>query len=146
MKLDYEYVRTQSPFEELSMQLATERQVIATGIKRDVSSLLPELRLLWNESIGDPEITVAVLDGPVDLSHPCFEGSNLKRVETLVSDEEGADGMSIHGTHVTSLIFGRPDPAGLSRLQSWPSFPTRSCESNRASGATWRTDHQYQRW
>lgn len=91
------------------MQLATERQVIATGIKRDVSSLLPELRLLWNESIGDPEITVAVLDGPVDLSHPCFEGSNLKRVETLVSDEEGADGMSIHGTHVTSLIFGRPD-------------------------------------
>lgn len=29
----------------------------------EILSLLPDLRLLWNESLGDPEIVIAVLDG-----------------------------------------------------------------------------------
>jgi cyanobactin maturation PatA/PatG family protease len=51
---------------------------------------------------------VAVLDGPVDLSHSCFAGANLRRLDTLVQDPAGQGPMSVHGTHVTSLIFGQP--------------------------------------
>jgi len=61
-----------------------------------------------DEMPGDPEVCVAVLDGPVDLSHPCFEGADLTRVDTLVRDPAGPGPMSLHGTHVASLIFGRP--------------------------------------
>jgi cyanobactin maturation PatA/PatG family protease len=58
--------------------------------------------------LGDPGICVAVLDGPVDLSHPCFAGANVRRLDTLVQDPAGPGPMSVHGTHVTSLIFGQP--------------------------------------
>ncbi|MER5811416.1 S8 family serine peptidase [Streptomyces sp. NPDC002033] len=58
--------------------------------------------------LGSPEVRVAVLDGPVDLAHPCFAGSNLTRMPTLVSGPAGPGPMSLHGTHVTSLLFGQP--------------------------------------
>ena len=58
---------------------------------------------------GHPEICVAILDGPVDLSHPCFEGANLSVLPTLVPVSSQQDGaMSGHGTHVASVIFGQP--------------------------------------
>ena len=72
------------------------------------SSMPPGLGALWKESLGDPEVCVAVLDGPVDLSHPCFHGANLQRVATLVNDPAGSGRMSTHGTHVASVIFGQP--------------------------------------
>jgi len=58
--------------------------------------------------LGDPRICVAVLDGPVDLSHPCFAGANVRRLDTLVQDPAGQGSMSVHGTHVTSLVLGQP--------------------------------------
>ncbi|MFF9803004.1 S8 family serine peptidase, partial [Streptomyces rochei] len=60
------------------------------------------------ELLGSPEVRVAVLDGPVDVAHPCFPGSNLTRLPTLVSGPAGPGPMSLHGTHVTSLLFGQP--------------------------------------
>ncbi len=55
-------------------------------------------------------ITIAVLDGPVDASHACFEGANLVTLPTLVADTARQDGkMSSHGTHVASIIFGQPN-------------------------------------
>ncbi|MGW5566904.1 cyanobactin maturation protease PatG family protein [Streptomyces tendae] len=61
------------------------------------------------ELLGDPEVCIAVLDGPVDLSHPCFAGADLTRLDTLVQDPAGGGPMSVHGTHVASLLFGQPD-------------------------------------
>jgi subtilisin family serine protease len=59
--------------------------------------------------LGHPEICIAVLDGPVDLTHPCFQGANLTVLPTLVPDGARVDGaMSSHGTHVASIIFGQP--------------------------------------
>ncbi|MEV6352217.1 S8 family serine peptidase [Streptomyces hydrogenans] len=52
---------------------------------------------------------VAVLDGPVDQDHPCLTGADLTRMPTLVSEPAGSGPMSLHGTHVTSLLFGQPD-------------------------------------
>jgi len=74
----------------------------------DLGHLLPGLSSLCGESLGDPEVCIAILDGPVDISHPCFQGADLTRLDTLVSDAAGDGPMSAHGTHITSLIFGQP--------------------------------------
>lgn len=68
-----------------------------------------QLKLLWNESLGDPSVCVAVLDGPVDQSHPCFDGANLTRLPTLVSGVVDRGSASQHGTHIASIIFGQHD-------------------------------------
>jgi len=71
--------------------------------------LASDIRSLQAETLGDPQICVAVLDGPVDLAHPCFRGANLRRLETLIQDPLGSGRLSAHGTHVTSVIFGQPN-------------------------------------
>jgi hypothetical protein len=42
----------------------------------ELDRLLPGLSRVWEESQGDPEIRIAILDGPVDLSHPWYHGAN----------------------------------------------------------------------
>lgn len=60
-------------------------------------------------SLGDSSICIAVLDGPVDQNHPCFQGADLTYLPTLVKAEAQIGGnMSTHGTHVASIIFGQP--------------------------------------
>ncbi|NEZ59638.1 PatA/PatG family cyanobactin maturation protease [Adonisia turfae] len=68
---------------------------------------LPGLASLWNQTLGDPSICIAVLDGPVDQTHPCFEGANLTRLPTLVTESASSGAMSGHGTHITSILFGQ---------------------------------------
>lgn len=61
---------------------------------------------------GSPDICIAILDGLVDMTHPCFEEANLTRLSTLVAGESSVEGsMSAHGTHVASVIFGQPGSA-----------------------------------
>lgn len=69
-------------------------------------STLQEIEPLWAKSLGDPNICVAVLDGLVNQSHPCFEEANLTRLPTLISGNADQGWASQHGTHVTSIIFG----------------------------------------
>jgi len=68
---------------------------------------LPGLEVLWAATLGDPRICVAILDGPVDQSHPSLAAAELKRVETLVSGVPDRGAASQHGTHVASVIFGQ---------------------------------------
>lgn len=75
--------------------------------------MFDSLRALQNAVGGDPGVCVAVLDGPVDLGHPCFRGADLTRVDTLIQDPAGVDAMSTHGTHVASVIFGQPSSGTL---------------------------------
>ncbi len=70
---------------------------------------LPGIQSLWSESLGDPRICVAVIDGPVDKTHPCFDGANLTSISTLVSGVASQGSASQHGTHVASVIFGQHD-------------------------------------
>ncbi|MBE9080865.1 PatA/PatG family cyanobactin maturation protease [Tolypothrix sp. LEGE 11397] len=66
------------------------------------------LEQLWAKTSGSPQICIAVLDGLIDLKHPCFLGADLTVLPTLVSGEANPDGeMSLHGTHVASIIFGQ---------------------------------------
>jgi hypothetical protein len=67
------------------------------------------LEALWAETRGDPRIAVALLDGPVDHSHPSLRGANLTPLPTLVSGDADGGSASQHGTHVASLIFGQHD-------------------------------------
>ncbi len=65
--------------------------------------------MLTSQMLGHPQVCIAVLDGLVDLKHPCFRGADLTELPTLVSGQVKPDGgMSLHGTHVTSVIFGQP--------------------------------------
>jgi cyanobactin maturation PatA/PatG family protease len=75
----------------------------------DVQGARTGLRAAGNYTYGAPAVCVAVLDGPVDLSHPCFAGASIRQLDTLVTDPAGQGPMSVHGTHVASLIFGQPD-------------------------------------
>ena len=70
---------------------------------------LPGIGGLWEKTLGDPRICVAVLDGPVDLTHPCFAGSGLTPLRGILSqDDESMQGpMATHGTCVASIIFGQ---------------------------------------
>jgi subtilisin family serine protease len=58
---------------------------------------------------GDPAITIAVLDGPVDRTHDCFRGARLSPLDTVAQSSRSADGQATaQGTHIASLIFGQP--------------------------------------
>ena len=84
-------------------------QATAQPDQIDDLSVWPGLKSLWAETLGDPRITVAVLDGPVDQSHACFQGANLRPVDSLVSAAADTGPASRHGTHVTSIVFGQHD-------------------------------------
>lgn len=73
----------------------------------DPRSTLPGLAALQSETLGSSDICVAVLDGPVDLTHPAFAGANVTAIEMPASHDEAAD--RAHGTHVASVVFGQPD-------------------------------------
>lgn len=97
---------------------------------------VPGLRDLRADTRGDPAIAIALLDGPVDLSHPCLVGANIKRFETLVSDAPGDGPMSKHGTHIASIIFGQPGSSveGIAPYCRGMLFPVfRDGESRRLS-------------
>src|SRR5262245_35244575 len=61
-------------------------------------------------------VRIAVLDGPVDLSHDGFRGADLRCVPALGSCESSQGEASLHGTQVASLLFGQgplPQVLGL---------------------------------
>jgi hypothetical protein len=102
----------------------------------DLAAAIPGLCDLRRETLGEPEICIAVLDGPVDLSHPALAGANLKQVESLVSSVPDGRPASRHGTHIASIIFGQHDGpvAGIAprcRGVSVPIFESTDDESFR---------------
>jgi len=69
--------------------------------------MIQDIQLLWAETLGDPEIRIALLDGPVDISHSSFKGARLFSLPTLVPNIAGNGVASCHGTSVASVIFGQ---------------------------------------
>ena len=69
---------------------------------------IPGMEGIWGKSLGDPRICIAILDGPVDLAHPCFAGADLVRLESHWSDGHQVIPEAIlHATHICSLILGQ---------------------------------------
>ncbi|MBK7936831.1 MAG: PatA/PatG family cyanobactin maturation protease [Lewinellaceae bacterium] len=67
----------------------------------NILRLLPDLAQIWERTKGVPEVKIAVLDGVVELGHTCFGGAGLEQFP------DGDQGVSGHGTHVASIIFGQ---------------------------------------
>jgi cyanobactin maturation PatA/PatG family protease len=55
------------------------------------------------------QVTIAMLDGPVDRSHPSLCGARLRSLETLVSGNADWGRATQHGTHVASILFAVGD-------------------------------------
>lgn len=66
----------------------------------------PGLAELWRETLGDPRICIAVLDGPVDRMHPSLSQAKLTDLARTPARRGLA---SRHGTHVASVIFAQHD-------------------------------------
>lgn len=65
-----------------------------------------EIREVSSGFLGDPRIRVAVIDGPVDVSHPCFAGAVLERLEMPSAGSDNVTAAA-HGTSVASVILGQ---------------------------------------
>ena len=98
--------------EEESGGQAADPSITSTGRGRERlhgKMELAGLRELWTETLGDPRICIAILDGPVDRSHPSLVSAKLTRLDTLVPAAADHSAASQHGTHITSVIFGGHD-------------------------------------
>ncbi|MCB9937506.1 MAG: S8 family serine peptidase [Planctomycetaceae bacterium] len=80
-----------------------------TEVAPSLESQLPGLAELWAQTSGDPRICIAVLDGPVDLTHPSLRDAALTQVNIDEITDSGGPAKSDHGTHVASVIFGSHD-------------------------------------
>ena len=77
-------------------------------IDQDSLSSIPGLRDSRQQTLGDPEICIAIIDSRVDLSHPCFAGAQLREIVPMwLRSIMGPNGAA-HGTHIASVIFGQP--------------------------------------
>jgi cyanobactin maturation PatA/PatG family protease len=74
---------------------------------------IPGVAELWELTLGDPEVGVAMIDGAVDLSHPCFAGADIVVVEpgrrpaTVGPAAVATDVRAEHATWVASVLFGQ---------------------------------------
>lgn len=64
------------------------------------------LEFIWAETKGDPNIRIAVIDGPVDRDHSSLVNANIDYLPPMYP-EKASDAAYAHGTHVTSIIFGQ---------------------------------------
>jgi cyanobactin maturation PatA/PatG family protease len=60
------------------------------------------------QTLGDPDICVAIIDSRADFSHPCFAGARLQEVMPVWLQSMMGPSGAAHGTHVASIIFGQP--------------------------------------
>lgn len=68
-------------------------------------STISGLSALHAITYGEPSIKIAVLDGPVDLQHECFSGTD--KTPASVNPSATAGLALRHGTAVYSLLFGK---------------------------------------
>ncbi|MBX9403217.1 PatA/PatG family cyanobactin maturation protease [Lysobacter sp. BMK333-48F3] len=70
-----------------------------------------DIAALQRETLGSREVRIAVLDGAVDVLHPCFQGAALT---ALGENQAPSDSPAHqHGTHIASVIFGRGAVSGV---------------------------------
>ena len=65
------------------------------------------LKALWADTLGDPEICIAVLDGPVDYAQASLTTATVTQRQTLVPCGANRGPATAHGTQIASVIFGQ---------------------------------------
>ncbi|MDQ0462489.1 hypothetical protein QO010_000237 [Caulobacter ginsengisoli] len=69
---------------------------------------IPGMDALRRRTLGDGRICIAILDGPVALDHPCFQGADLTVLDGVWSDKSVGEGAAEHACHIASVILGQP--------------------------------------
>lgn len=72
-----------------------------------IQSLLPGVSHLWDLTLGTPDVTIAILDGPIDQSHTAFHGCNIEQLPGVISTASPDGPSGQHGTHIASILLGR---------------------------------------
>lgn len=64
---------------------------------------------LMNITRGHPDITIGVIDGPVALTHPAFQGSRIRTVKDsqVVECKNANDIACAHGTFITGILCAK---------------------------------------
>jgi subtilisin family serine protease len=70
---------------------------------------MADVEALWALTRGDPRVCVAILDGPVDRSHPSLRGANLEQLDGPAPGQPDEGPACRHGTHIASILFGGHD-------------------------------------
>ena len=65
--------------------------------------------MLWARTKGDPQVRIAILDGPVDLDHPSLAPAQITVLDLFGRGSVESTLEYEHGTHVASLVFGAHD-------------------------------------
>jgi hypothetical protein len=74
--------------------------------------LLPGVRKLSDLANGGAGVTIAVIDGPVDLDHPVFAGADISIASGATRwPARIGNRLAEHGTMVASILFGQPGSA-----------------------------------
>ena len=72
---------------------------------------LSQTRLLslMNISNGHPDISIGLIDGPVDFSHPAFQGSRIRTVkDSQLTACKNASGIACaHGTFIAGILCAK---------------------------------------
>jgi subtilisin family serine protease len=70
---------------------------------------LVRVRSLMAISSGTPNVTIGLIDGPVDLSHPAFDGSKISAVnQSQIAACKNASSIACrHGTFITGILCAK---------------------------------------
>jgi cyanobactin maturation PatA/PatG family protease len=118
--------------------LATQSRGDRQGISqphRSADFPIPGLTALWAETLGYPEICIAILDAPVDRANPCLEST---KIEQRWLGHHGH--CSAHGTEVASVIFASHDSPvwGIAPKCRGVSVPIYDCDPERSPSTNQR--------
>ncbi|MGN9846097.1 PatA/PatG family cyanobactin maturation protease [Nonomuraea sp. H19] len=72
-------------------------------------SAIPGLAELWQRTTGDDRITMAIVDGLIDQTHPAFTGAKLTQMLDVWPGGKALGRKAAHGTAVASVLIGRHD-------------------------------------
>lgn len=71
---------------------------------------IPGVRELWRHTLGDPDVTIGMVESVPDLDHPCFDGARLTMIEPRwLPKIDPIKPYREHATFVASQLFGQPD-------------------------------------
>jgi subtilisin family serine protease len=100
------------------------------------------LRPLMDISEGKSEIVIGLIDGPIDITHPAFNNSNIRTVNksNIIACKNFESMDCMHGTFVAGILCGSrnqsiPAICPSCTIVSYPIFDEKelndSCEANR---------------
>lgn len=97
-----------------SIHSQTTAQAAAEAARYDIATIVPGLAELRQDA--DPLVCIALLDGPVDLSHACLRSANLTNLDARPTTCSVQGAATRHGTQIASVIWGQLDSviAGVS--------------------------------